>query len=216
MILDAAVAIAMVVGVIRGVKRGFLISLFSLGGLLLGLFIGWQFAPGLVAFFEREFGWLSALEGRLAEQVVLPRDVGSLFSTQLNHAELAEVLLTVVAFLLIYLVIRGVAETLGRVIRTSISWGILGTVDRILGSALGLVGSLFGMAIVFGVIVAVGPAVPALSWLVAAIEDSSSARGLARLFFAIGPLRVMITDTIPTVQALWSWEGIPTQRGGTG
>ncbi|MFO7942270.1 MAG: CvpA family protein [Bacillota bacterium] len=198
MTLDLFVAVVLVVGVIRGVRQGFLLSLFSFGGLLVGFWMGWQFAPNLVAVAEREWGWRSSLEAYLAENVVLPLEAGEFFSAALTHAQLAEIILTVAAFLILYMLVRIVAEVVGGSMKRAISWSVLGILDRILGAVFGLLATIFGLAVGFGVISALAPAIPYLGSLARLIEDSTAAHSLARLFYLMGPLRDLITENVPT------------------
>ncbi|MFW5896678.1 MAG: CvpA family protein [Bacillota bacterium] len=200
MTLDLVVAVILVVGVIRGLRQGFLLSVFSFGGMLAGFWVGWHFAPDLVVVMQREWEWLTSLEDYLAERLVLPLEGGEFFSAALTHAQLAEIILTVAGFLVLYMFIRIVAEAVGGSIRRGISWGVLGALDRILGAVFGILATIFGLAVVFGVILALAPAIGPLNLLVGLIRDSAAAHSLARLFYLMGPLKEMITENVPTAE----------------
>lgn len=202
MMVDLIVAVAMVFGVLKGLRRGFLLSLFSFGGLLAGLAAGWSFAPGLVEFLDGRYGWLNSLAIYLSEHVLLPGGVSSLFSDSITHTQLAEILLTVVAFLVIYGIVRGVIEGVGESLRGPRGWGVVGAVDRMLGAIFGLLATVLALAVVFGFVIAVSPAIPALGPVAGMIENSASAHGLARLFFLMGPLKDLVTGSVPSLEVM--------------
>ena len=208
MVLDVFVAVFMVLGILRGMRRGFLLSLFSVGGLIAGVAAGWTFAPWVVDTLEREWGWLSSLEAHLVDRDA-PAFASEIFGGQSSPDQLARILLTVVTFLVIYLVVRSMAEAIGAAARKGTAGGVLGLADKVLGSAFGLVATLLGLAVAFGVIIAVAPAVSPLTRLAELVEASLSARSLARLFFLMGPLSEMLGERVPDIGAIVSADTCP-------
>ena len=186
--LDWLILLIVVLGAINGVKRGFVLSLFSLAGAVLALAAGWHFAPAVVEYFESAWNWQSNLSHYLVEVVPFPEHVGGVFSPGRTYSEFAESLLSVLAFVIIFVSIVILARLLGHFLKLSVSWGLTGMADRLLGGIFGFFTSAIAISVTLGILLMASTSVSRLDFIAAALDESAFGGELVRIFYAVSPL----------------------------
>ncbi|GEM_PF-3610646 len=192
--LDWLIIAAIIYGTFCGMRRGLVLSLFSLGGLAAAVVIGWQYAAELVSLFERRWEWHSRMTTYLSESISVPQHADGIVSPEATHAELAEGVLTVIAFFLIFSSVVIAAGVLARMIHLAVGWGFTGAIDRIMGGVLGLCAAAVGAAVALGILLITSTSVPALQPGAEAIHNSVLGPELVRIFYGISPLSDMLSQ----------------------
>ncbi len=186
--LDWLIVAVIVYGTVCGMQRGLVLSLFSLLGLVAAVILGWHYASVVVSFFETQWEWHSRLTAYLMETVDIPQHAGGVISPDATHAELAEGLLTVIAFLLLFGIVVNLARALGHVLHTAIGWGLTAAVDRVMGGLLGLCATTVASAVALGVLLITSASVPALQLVAEIIHQSAVGSELVRVLYGLSPL----------------------------
>jgi uncharacterized membrane protein required for colicin V production len=172
-LVDIFILILILCSGYAGLKTGLIRTIGSLAALLLGIWIGWQFRLPLVYYAENKFGWVTALTGWLQENVPFFRlltpaaaSASSQFElwfeqiqntflpwlhTAYNPAEqMAVILLSVLAFILIFALVRFIVGGGFHLLQQLIDHTPLHLINHGLGLvAGGLKGLFYGMLLIF-------------------------------------------------------------------
>lgn len=187
--LDWVIVLVVVFGTIRGLRRGFVRSLLGLVGLVAAVVLGWSWAPQLVQVMDNSWAWRSRLAEHLAASPVAPEAVGGVLSPAASYSDMAQMLLTVLAFVVIFIVIRSAAALLASALHLAVGWGLTGAMNSLMGGLFGFFTWSIAMVVVLGVLLTASTAFPQLSGIAEAVESSPMSRELVRIFYSMSPLR---------------------------
>ncbi len=194
--LDWILVAVIVFGVIRGVRRGLVYSLFGLAGIVVALAAGWSYAPALADRLQDEWGWQTRLADYLAMTVPFPREVGGVLSPGTDYPEFAGMVLVVLGFVGVFLAVTAAVRLLAHLLRAAIGGGFTGALDRLMGGLFGFFTSTLSLSVGLGILVMLSASVPLFSWAGAAVEESSLGRELARVFYLLSPLSERLLELI--------------------
>ena len=192
--LDLVVVGVVVLGTLNGLRRGFIRSLLGLLGLIAALTLGWTYSSEMVGLFEATWGWRTRLAEYLATNVPYSHSVGGVLTSSVSYGEMAEILLSVMAFALIFLIVRIAAIFVANILHMALGWGFTGFINRMLGGLFGFFTWVLGLSIILGVLVTASTSVEFLSGLAEAVEASHMSQELVRIFYLMSPLRQYLID----------------------
>lgn len=119
--LDLILAVFFVIGIASGYRKGFLVTLFSLLAIFLGIVVSFNM-------------------------------MGAAMLTLNEHYNIDEKFLPYVAFAAVFIIVVIVVNLLGKLLKSSLDKTILGSVDQLAGSVLGLVKTAFMISVVFWIL----------------------------------------------------------------
>lgn len=119
--LDICLALFILLGAYHGYKAGFLLELFSLLAVILGVLCGFKL-------------------------------MGSAMVLLADKIDVNEKVLPYIAFIIVFLMVVGVVNLLGKLISASVNRSFLGAVDNAAGGLLGLLRTTFMFSVVLWIV----------------------------------------------------------------
>jgi uncharacterized membrane protein required for colicin V production len=188
--------VVIALGIVNGVRRGLIYSLFGLVGLVVALAAGWSYAPSLAEYFEQTWGWQRRLAEYLARSVPFPQEVGGMLSPGADYSEFARMALTVLGFIVVFLAVTVAVRVLAHLLRAVLGGGFTGALDRLLGGLFGFFTTTISLSVLLGIMAMLSASMPSLHWAGLAVEESSLGRELARVFYLLSPLSERLLQLI--------------------
>ena len=204
--LDGLLIVVFILSVFSGFRSGFIRSLFRFFGLLLAIMLGWRYSDNLVHYFERTWELQTRLADYLAEQEILPHRIAGLISPGADYADFASLLLTVLGFVVIFVAVRVLADVLSHMGHRTLSWGLTGLVNHLLGGVFALMTTVMTSAVILVGLLMLAQYASFLEGFPRVIEESQLARELVRAFFQLGPLQERLGEG-PVFEALEIYKG---------
>jgi len=155
---DYIIISILILSSIAGFRQGFINAMGHIIGLAAGVLLAILYYDNIALYMEEYYGLTTYLSEVIRNKIpltVLNMDVNFL-TNGLNFADaahyLAYLLIIAVSFILIFLVSSKVVQLLWSSMNTLFSWGILSSINRILGMVLGLGRSVIILTILLGLI----------------------------------------------------------------
>ncbi len=194
--LDWVVVLVVGLGVIRGLRRGFVRSLLGLVGLIAAVVLGWSWSPQLVQMMESRWAWQTRIAEHLVDSPISPQAVGGVLSPAADYTDMAHMLLTVFAFAIVFMVVRATVALLSSGLHLAVGWGVTGILNSVMGGLFGFFTATIALAVILGVLLTASTAFPLLEGIAEAVEASAMSRELVRIFYRMSPLRDHLLEHI--------------------
>ncbi len=180
--VDWVLAVYVVFGAARGLRRGFVRGALGVAGLVAGVVLAYFYAPALAGWLDGRFD----LTAGIMQYLTSLEEIPPAFPLAVDAEGLSQALVSGLAFAAVALLVMGLVAVTAETLARGVGFVGLGPVDGLLGLVLGAAKALAVAAIVLGLAVSFAH-MYGYEWVIGSLAGSTWAQTLVPLFYAISP-----------------------------